>query len=87
MKANQFSFTKNNLRGLSKTDISLATVENVKSVPLSFHTGYLTIDEIKRVDGKLQCSFTVPNFEVETPFYDILNQRSFIKDGVGEAVE
>ncbi|MDR2199189.1 MAG: AAA family ATPase [Deltaproteobacteria bacterium] len=87
IKANPVLFTNTHLQGYSYLDISLSTVGNVLPVPLLFHTGYLTLDKIILVNDKLQYSFRVPNFEVETPFYDILNSYLFIEDSVTEAAE
>ncbi|MDR2200127.1 MAG: ATP-binding protein [Deltaproteobacteria bacterium] len=87
IETNPLSFTNTYLHGYSYLDISLATVGNVNPVPLLFHSGYLTIDKISRIDGDLQYSFTVPNFEVEKPFYKILNEYLFIKNIVTEAAE
>ncbi|MDR2199304.1 MAG: AAA family ATPase [Deltaproteobacteria bacterium] len=85
ISANPLSFTTNYLQGFTGGDISLATVGNVASVPLLFHTGYLTIDKITRVDKKLRYSFKVPNFELQDSFYEILNDCLHIKNNVVEA--
>ncbi|MDR2141627.1 MAG: ATP-binding protein, partial [Deltaproteobacteria bacterium] len=85
--ANPLSFTNTNLQGYSESDISLATVGNITSVPLLFHSGYLTIDKITRVDKDLQYSFRVPNYEVKKPFYDILNKCLLIENSLTEAAE
>ncbi|MDR2140882.1 MAG: ATP-binding protein, partial [Deltaproteobacteria bacterium] len=70
--SNPLLLTKDNFQGYSKLDISLATVGNISSVPLLFHTGYLTIDKICRINDDLQYSFRIPNFEVKKPFNNIL---------------
>ncbi|MDR2200002.1 MAG: AAA family ATPase [Deltaproteobacteria bacterium] len=85
ISANPLSFTTNYLQGFKRSDISLATVGKVASVPLLFHTGYLTIDKITRVDKKLRYSFKVPNFELQDSFYEILNDCLHINNNVVEA--
>jgi hypothetical protein len=87
IKTNPLFFTNTYLHGYSYLDISLATVGNINPVPLLFHTGYLTIDKISLIDDDLQYSFTVPNFEIEKPFYKILNEYLFIKNSVTETAE
>ncbi|MDR2142492.1 MAG: AAA family ATPase [Deltaproteobacteria bacterium] len=87
ISSNPLSFTQYKLQGYVESDISLASVGNLASVPLLFHTGYLTIDKIIRVNKKLQYSFRVPNFELKDSFYNILNDCLHIKDRSYEAEE
>jgi hypothetical protein len=66
------SVTKDNFQGFSERDLSLTTVGELATVPLLFHTGYLTIDKIIKVAGKDKYSFKVPNFELKNMFYEVL---------------
>jgi hypothetical protein len=82
---NPLSIVKNKLQGYVESDLSLATVGHIAPVPLLFHTGYLTIDKIIRVEKKLQYSFRTPNFELNDSFYKTLNECLHIKDSATEA--
>jgi hypothetical protein len=89
ISSNPLSFMKNNLQGYGESDISLATVDHIASVPLLFHTGYLTIDKIIRVNKKLQYSFRVPNFELKDSFYValLLSLSSILTENKNEESE
>ncbi|MDR2140910.1 MAG: PD-(D/E)XK nuclease domain-containing protein, partial [Deltaproteobacteria bacterium] len=88
---NTLSVLKIDRQGYSEEDLSLISVGHLATVPLLFHTGYLTIDKVTEVDGKDQYFFKVPNFELKDRFYKVLNEcakeRLYINDLVTEAAE
>jgi hypothetical protein len=87
MAANPLPILKTGLQGYSERDLSLISVGHLATVPLLFHTGYLTIDKIVKVDGKDQYFFKVPNFELKDSYYNILQECLYIKNSVTEASE
>ncbi|MDR1656662.1 MAG: ATP-binding protein [Deltaproteobacteria bacterium] len=74
MKHQPLEFTKDKLKDISKLDLTMATVDGLKPVPLLFQTGYLTIDKISIKKGKEFYSLKVPNFEIKDEYYNILNK-------------
>ncbi|MDR2199067.1 MAG: AAA family ATPase [Deltaproteobacteria bacterium] len=71
--SNPFEFTKDKLENVPKDDIVSVNLETVKSAPLLFQTGYITVKTIVEGDDSIPYSFKIPNYEVSEDYLKVLS--------------